>query len=121
MSFYRMTGTASRASPRTPCAHCSRPLREHKHVATDRDGPLHECPPRPPGVQKPRPVRLRIPQGDGAGPFGADVAPEDSARLAELREIIDTEIGWASEEDEEAGDYAARLREVAALLKRRPR
>jgi hypothetical protein len=41
------------------------------------------------------------------GAFGVD--PEDSARLLELRQIID-EIGWPSFAAEEAADYPARLR-----------
>jgi hypothetical protein len=52
------------------------------------------------------------------GPFAGDTDPEDSDRLRRLREIIDTEIGWANQADEEAGDYEARLHEVALELKR---
>lgn len=63
-----------------------------------------------------RKVKLRHPAGDspGIGGFGTD--PKDSKRLLELRTIIDTEIGWDNELQMERGDYAARLREVAALL-----
>jgi hypothetical protein len=53
-----------------------------------------------------------------AGPFGPDVDPGDSERLQRLREIIDTEIGWANQADEEGGDYERRLHEVALELKR---
>jgi len=55
---------------------------------------------------------------DNAGPFGGDVDPADSDSLRRLREIIDTEIGWNSEDDEEGGDYERRLRDVAAELRR---
>jgi hypothetical protein len=65
-----------------------------------------------------RPVRLKYPMPANAGPFAGDTDPEDSERLRRLREIIDTEIGWANQADEEAGDYEARLHEVALELKR---
>lgn len=65
-----------------------------------------------------RAVRLKHPMPAGAGPFDHDVDPKDSDSLRRLRQIIDTELGWASTEDEEAGDYEARLREVAAELRR---
>lgn len=42
--------------------------------------------------------------------------PEDTARLFELRDIID-DIGWRDEEQERGGDYAARLKEVAEELR----
>jgi len=65
-----------------------------------------------------RPVNLKIPMPPGAGPFGEgpDVDPADSEALSRLRSIIDQEIGWSSFEDEEAGDYEVRLREVAKAL-----
>lgn len=44
------------------------------------------------------------------GGFGVD--PRDSASLYELRQIIDEEAGWDNEQQEEAGDYGARLRDV---------
>lgn len=65
-----------------------------------------------------RPVRLKHPPPPGAGPFAQDLDPEDSERLRRLRSLIDSELGWASQDDEEAGDYEARLIEVAAELKR---
>jgi hypothetical protein len=46
----------------------------------------------------------------GIGGFGVD--PKDSARLLELREIID-EIGWPSFAAEEEADYPARLLQLA--------
>jgi len=65
-----------------------------------------------------RPVKLKIPLPPGAGPFGEgfDVDPADSEALCRLRQIIDQEIGWASLEDEEAGDYESRLHQVATQL-----
>jgi hypothetical protein len=64
-----------------------------------------------------RPVHLRHPLPANAGPFAGDADPGDSERLRRLREIIDTELGWANQADEEAGDYEARLREVARELR----
>lgn len=66
-----------------------------------------------------RPVNLKIPLPPGAGPFGEgpDVDPGDSVALSRLRSIIDREIGWASREDEEDGDYEARLMDVAVILR----
>lgn len=64
-----------------------------------------------------RPVRLKYPLPAGAGPFDADIDPKDSESLRRLREIIDSELGWATSEDEERGDYEARLREVAEELR----
>lgn len=73
---------------------------------------------RQPRPRKPptREVRLKYPMPAGAGPFGSDVDPKDSESLRRLREIIDSEIGWASPEDEEAGDYEIRLKQVAREL-----
>jgi hypothetical protein len=65
-----------------------------------------------------RPVRLKHPMPESAGPFSHDVDPGDSDSLRRLREIIDLELGWASPEDEEAGDYEGRLRQVALELAR---
>jgi hypothetical protein len=45
--------------------------------------------------------------------FGVD--PEDSARLLELRDAIDTHLGWKNRADEEAGDYVARVKEFGEL------
>jgi hypothetical protein len=63
-------------------------------------------------------VKLKIPLPPRAGPFGdgPDVDPGDSEALCRLRQIIDREIGWASLEAEEAGDYEARLRQIAHTL-----
>jgi len=66
---------------------------------------------------KTRPVKLKHPLPPGAGPFGADTDPEDSERLRRLRTIIDDQIGWDSFEDQEAGDYEARLQQVAKQLR----
>ena len=42
--------------------------------------------------------------------FGVD--PKDSGRLLELRQAIDTHLGWSSHPAEQQGDYVARVREV---------
>lgn len=42
----------------------------------------------------------------------------DSAALSELRAVIDDEIGWEDGEQEEAGDYLARLKETAKSLRK---
>jgi hypothetical protein len=42
----------------------------------------------------------------------------DSADLSELRAVIDDEIGWEDGEQEEAGDYLARLKETAKSLRK---
>lgn len=47
--------------------------------------------------------------------FGVD--REDSARLLELRQVIDDALGWETVEEEEAGDYVARVRQVGAKLR----
>lgn len=52
--------------------------------------------------------------GDPIG-FGTD--PRDSAALLELREIIDNDAGWESEEQEEGANYGARLSDVIAYWK----
>lgn len=60
---------------------------------------------------------LLAPWGNGdadIGGFGVD--PEDSQQLLDLREAIDTHLGWANAEDEERGDYVRRIREVGLLL-----
>ncbi len=64
-----------------------------------------------------RPVNLKIPMrpADPFG-FGDDADPEDSERLRRLRSIIDEELGWVTLADEEAGDYEARLHQVATQL-----
>jgi hypothetical protein len=41
---------------------------------------------------------------------------EDSDRLLELRNAIDERIGWRNDDDEEAGDYLGRLKQVAEEL-----
>jgi hypothetical protein len=51
--------------------------------------------------------------GDVDPGFGVD--PQDSARLLELRQAIDS-IGWKSPADEEKGDYLARLHEIREEL-----
>lgn len=63
---------------------------------------------------KTREVKLRYPMPTDVGGFGVD--PEDSERLRRLRSIIDDDIGWASPEEEEIGNYEARLRQIAAEL-----
>lgn len=45
--------------------------------------------------------------------FGVD--PQDSARLLELRQAIDA-IGWNTHEEEERGDYLARLHQIREEL-----
>lgn len=47
-TYYRMArgSKAARATPRTRCDNCGRPLSEHKSLGFDRDGELHECPKR---------------------------------------------------------------------------
>jgi hypothetical protein len=50
--------------------------------------------------------------------FGID--PKDSAALLALRNAIDEELGWETQEEEEAGDYVARVRQVGAQLAGRP-
>lgn len=51
----------------------------------------------------------------GLGGFETD--PRDSAALLELRQVIDDELGWESEEQEEEADYVGRVREVAKRWK----
>jgi hypothetical protein len=93
-------------APADRCVRCDRPRHAHLEVL---------------GVGRVCPVQVLTFKAPAlptdSGPFGSDVDPGDSERLRRLREIIDTEIGWASPEDEEAGDYEARLREVAEELK----
>lgn len=49
--------------------------------------------------------------------FPPDTDPEDSDRLRELRDLIDEELGWPTMAAQEAGDYAERIRQVAAQRK----
>ncbi len=51
--------------------------------------------------------------GDSDPGFGVD--PNDSARLLELRQVIDA-IGWRNKVDEEGGDYLGRLRQIREEL-----
>lgn len=51
--------------------------------------------------------------GDADPGFGVD--PQDSARLLELRQAIDA-IGWNTPEEEERGDYLARLHQIREEL-----
>ena len=61
-------------------------------------------PKRPPR----RKVKLLYPEGDASADlFGTD--PEDSKRLLELREAIDTHLVWPSVEAEENGDYVGAI------------
>ncbi len=53
------------------------------------------------------------------GAFGYDA--DDSKHLGELRMLIDEEIGWENDEQEIDGDYAARLRQVGEILRRKLR
>lgn len=53
------------------------------------------------------------------GAFGYDA--DDSKRLGELRMLIDEELGWEDDEQECDGDYAARVRQVGEILRRKPR
>lgn len=48
------------------------------------------------------------------GGFGVD--PKDPERLLELRQAIDSYLGWKSQEDEEHGDYVFRIREIGDML-----
>lgn len=50
------------------------------------------------------------------GGFGYEAS--DSKSLGELRSIIDECLGWEDDEQELEGDYAARVRQVGALMKR---
>jgi len=52
--------------------------------------------------------------GDVDPSFGVD--PGDSARLLELRQAIDSYLGWKSKDDEEHGDYVFRIREIGDML-----
>lgn len=56
------------------------------------------------------------------GPFGNDVDPADSDRLQELRAAVDDYLGWENAEEEEAGDYVARVKQVGEKIRalRRP-
>jgi hypothetical protein len=51
---------------------------------------------------------------DGLPGFGVD--PKDSVALLELRQAVDDYLGWETLEQEEAADYAARVRQVGKHL-----
>ncbi len=53
------------------------------------------------------------------GSFG--YTAEDSYKLGEIYMLMDEELGWDSDEQEVDGDYAARIRQVGKILKRRLR
>lgn len=48
------------------------------------------------------------------GDFG--VSPDDSKQLLELRQAIDSYLGWPTKGAEEAGDYVGRVREIGDAL-----
>jgi hypothetical protein len=49
------------------------------------------------------------------GGFGVD--PKDSAALLELRAAIDEHLGWRKQKEEDAGDYVARVKQVAKMMR----
>ena len=53
------------------------------------------------------------------GAFGYEA--DDSKSLGELYMLIDEEIGWDSDEQECDGDYAARIKQVGEILRRKLR
>lgn len=53
------------------------------------------------------------------GAFGYDA--DDSKKLGELYSLIDSEIGWGSDDEEIDGDYAARIVQVGLVLKQKLR
>ena len=61
-------------------------------------------------------------EGTRAGCFvppqpATDVDPGDSASLQALREAIDEHLAWDNQEDEDRGDYVARVRQVGQKLR----
>ena len=61
-----------------------------------------------------RPVVLKHPEGDWSND---DVDPRDSESLRRLRNLIDDKLGWRDVEQQEGGDYEARIVEIGEALK----
>ncbi len=51
------------------------------------------------------------------GDFG--YSSTDSQSLGELHTLLDQELGWEDDEQEVDADYAARIKQVGAILKRK--
>jgi len=55
--------------------------------------------------------------GENEFGFGYDIG--DSSALCALRQAVDEHLGWASPEEEEDGDYVARVKQVGEQLRKR--